>query len=353
MADPLATDPGLAGLLHRAVPHQAHVEGGAARIADDHVVAEALHLRIGQRRDWRHGRAGLDRVDGPRDQLVDVHAAADRGAHQNLALASGFAEIVLHAAQMRLHQRLERGVDGGGGCAPVFAHDGDQPVREGVGDARQNLLDQRGKRLLVRGVGDRPQQTDGDRLEAALAHEFQDRARLLAIQRRHHAALGIDPLVDLEGVSLRDVGVRVIGLEVVDPVLAALLQHQDVGEAGGHQERGLGDRALDDRVGGARRSVDEQIGLAQKLGQAQAQLLCCVLQRAPHADEDAIRRGRRLADHLPPVPAGHHIGKGAAGIDGDAKPHGGAPWRRELSPCRRRSLPPRRRCRRSRRHSPA
>ena len=145
---------------------------------------------------------------------------------------AGGAQIALHLPQMLLHQRLERGVDRGGRGAAIFAHDRDQLVRERVGHAGQLLVEERAERLLVRAVGDRPHQADGDGLELALLERARRTARACRWSSgAHDLALRVDALVDLERVAARDIGRRIVVAVVVRVVLAAFLEHEDVAEA--------------------------------------------------------------------------------------------------------------------------
>ena len=135
--------------------------------------------------------------------------------------------------------------------------------RQGRGELPLPDDDQAADRLLMRRVHDRPHQTDGDGLEILRLQAGDDLARGGLIERRAHAALGIDALGYLIGVFLRDVGVGIFLGEIMRPMLAAFLQHQRVGEAFGGEEGGLGDLALDDGVGRARRAVDQHARIGQ------------------------------------------------------------------------------------------
>ena len=89
VADPLAEKPRVARVLDLAAADQAHVEGGAAGIDDDHVVALVLGAGVGDARERPHRGPRLHRVDRLRHHVVHVHHAARRRADQHLALAAG------------------------------------------------------------------------------------------------------------------------------------------------------------------------------------------------------------------------------------------------------------------------
>ena len=125
VAEPAPAEPAVARVDQVAVAHEADVEGGAAGVADDGVAAELLDGDVGVAGDRRHGRTGLQHVDRAAGDL-GLLAAADRSADEEFAGKAGGAQIVLHLAQVLLHQRLQRGVDRGRRGAAVFAHDRDR-----------------------------------------------------------------------------------------------------------------------------------------------------------------------------------------------------------------------------------
>ena len=133
--------------------------------------------------------------------------------------------------EVALHQRLERGVDRGRRRAPVLAHDRVELVRERVRHAGQLRLEQLADAQLVRGVGDRPQQADGDRLDARAARSSREHrgARAASSSGVDDLALGADPLGDLEREARAGRTARDTGGEVERAQLAALApEHEHV-----------------------------------------------------------------------------------------------------------------------------
>jgi len=326
MTAPQAAEPGVAAVGEFAVAHQADVEGGAAGVADDGVAAEVFQARVGGRGHRRHGRAGFHRVDRCFDQFGDVHAAAQCGRDEDVVGVAGRAQVAFQAAQVLLHQRLERGVDAGGRSPAVFADHRQDAVREGVGHAGQQFVEERGESPFMRRVGDRPEQAYGDRLEAMACQLADHFARLRLVEVARHAAVGANALAHLEGVAARNVGLGVVAAEVVRVELAALAQHEDVGKAFGDQQRGLSHALGDDGVGRPRGAIDEQVGFAEQRLDAQVQLLGCHAQRLAHPLENACMGGEGLADGVGTGAVGdYHVGEGATGIHGNPV-HAHAPF---------------------------
>ena len=168
----------------------------------------------------------------------------------------------------------------------------------------------------MRGVSRRPQQANRDRLDPALGDPAQCVAHLRLVERHHYVALGVDSLTNLEGQSPRHVRLdwRIRQVERIE--LAALAQHQDVRKALGDQERGARGVALDDRVGRVGGAVDQEVGVAQHVGDADAGLLGRHLERPFNTAENALVSRERFAEHEAAALVGQHeVGKGSARID--------------------------------------
>ena len=104
--------------------------------------------------------------------------------------------------------------------------------------------------------------------------------------------------------------------------LAALAQHERVGEALGGEERRARRPAGDDRVRRGGRPVDEELALAEQLREGEATLGGALRERLRDPAEDALGRRRRLAEGELPLLVDHHdVAERAAGVDGDAVRH--------------------------------
>ena len=289
-------EPSLAGVFHRAVAHHAHVEGGAAGIHHQHVGAEPFRPGVGDAGERRHRRARLDHEDRPVGDILHVHQPAGDRADQQLAGEAGGAEVVVERAQVALHQRLQRGVDGSGRRTRILAQDRVEPVRERVGNPWHRLLDQGAQPLLVRRILDRPEQADGDRLHPLACEPGQRLPGRVLVERPLDLAFGRHPLRDLGREPARHVGLEGVDMELEGMQLAALAVDQDVRKAFGHQQRGPGGGAGDDGVGRPGGAVDQHLGRPDQRLEGEAHGAGRIGEARLDPVGAARRRGRRLAD---------------------------------------------------------
>ena len=113
VADPAASEPAVSRVDQIAVAHQAHVKRRPAGIADDGIAAKRLDGRVGLTGYRRHRGTGFQHLHRPGGDFGDVLAPAGGGSDQEFSLETRGAQVVLHFAQVLLHERLERRVDGG------------------------------------------------------------------------------------------------------------------------------------------------------------------------------------------------------------------------------------------------
>jgi hypothetical protein len=224
---------------------------------------------------------------------------------------------VLHIG---LHLRLQRGVDRRRGGAAIFAQGRVEPVRQRIGHAGQHLGDQLAELFLMRRVDDRPEQADGDRLDALLLQRRQYGARRRLVEAAHLAAIGEDAAGDFEGQGARHIGFGEWHGEIERLHAATLAKHEDVAVALGGEERRLRGVAGDDGVDRMRRAVDEQAAGAEQIGERPIQTIRRDLQRIEHTANRIVRRCRRL-EHVQTaiVILDDEVGKRPPGID--RKPH--------------------------------
>ena len=112
--------------------------------------------------------------------------------------------------------------------------------------------------LLVIGVGIRIEKTDGHRAvrvagERCIHHPSGSRN----VQGGHNGAVRRDALLDLEGIRATDHRFRLLIEQVVNPLAVVALQLQQIAEPLGHEEGNPRALALEDGVGGDRRTVDQ------------------------------------------------------------------------------------------------
>src|SRR5260221_14370470 len=100
---------------------------------------------------------------------------------------------------------------------------------------RQALGDQRGNALLMRGVGEAVQKTDGDRLDGGALDLAEDALGIRFVERRHYPALRVDALLDAPAPTPRYQRRRQIDVDVVllEAVLVADLARGPEGLGGG------------------------------------------------------------------------------------------------------------------------
>ena len=160
----LPLDHGFGREHHLAVDHQAHVEAGPAHVGgDDMAVAELTADHGGRRHPAHRARVqGLDRHGpghgGRKDPAAHPH-------HDEEAGEPALAQAVLQPGQVGRDQRADVGVHDHGGRPLVFADARHQPAGDREVGLGEHLFGQFGQRLLVGGVGHRPQQRDGYRVD--------------------------------------------------------------------------------------------------------------------------------------------------------------------------------------------
>src|ERR1035437_3471217 len=116
----------------------------------------------------------------------------------------------------------------------------------------------------LQGVGDRPQQADGDSLDLELGELSDHVGRGGLVERPDDLALAADPLVYLERQRARDVRVGAAVAPVEGMRSAALAQQQHVGVPPGCEQGRARRRVREDRVGGARGAVDEDLHVGEE-----------------------------------------------------------------------------------------
>nr|WP_228430456.1 hypothetical protein [Baekduia soli] len=214
--------------------------------------------------------AGDDPGGGPRQQDVDRvggrlvdgrHAAVglhdvDRAPHARLAPPG------LEALEVAAHLRLDVGVGRRRREALELAELGDDLVREGDLGVGMVLGDELAGAQLVARVQEGEQEADADRLHAPVLEleDRLDRARL--VERDRDLARGHDALGDRLAVLALHQRPALVGdvlheREVVRPLVAADVD--DVAEALRRQHPGAPAVVLEERVGGDRGAVEDQV----------------------------------------------------------------------------------------------
>ena len=143
-------------------------------------------------------------------------------------------------------ERLDVGVDGGGGDALVLADLGGDVDGSGKGKPRVARCDQLQGLPLVPGIGIGVQEGDGERADA-LANEPRCGIEQGGfVQRQAHAAVDGRALGHLQSQMAGDQRRRLRDVDVVELVLALAADLERVAEAPGRDEAARGTLALDD-----------------------------------------------------------------------------------------------------------
>ena len=214
-------------------------------------------------------------------------------------------------AEVAAGRRAERGVDGGGRRALELAHLRRDLVRGDDEGVRQRVAQDLRHALLVRGIQEREQQADGHRLHTLAGEPARGALHALLIELAHHAGRP-HPLVDLDAQPALDHRRRRRLVQAIEagPRLAA--EEQQVAESLGGDERGAREPALEQRVGGDRRAVDEVRDLA-RLDAGSLEHLA----RGRHHALLLARGAEHLGGDQPSGPTEHRVGERAADVDAE------------------------------------
>ena len=293
---------GLIALDHRALCR------GPADVEEDDVRLLA-HFADNRRPVDARRRPGFQKRDRMLHRPLERRGAAVRLHGEKRTVESLIVQRLVELPQIRLHDRLDIGVEHGGIGALVFAPFPRHFVRGGDGDFRHVLAQIGGAGALVLGRRVAVQELDGDRLDVFGATARDDRIQIGHVDRRDDPAPRIDPFADIEAQMARHERHRLAETEIVKvgPVAAADLQH--VAKAGGGDERRLDALAFGDGVDHRGAAMDEETDLGRFDGGH--------FQRAQHAlGQIAGRRQRLFGPHLLGlVVVIEEVGEGAADVD--------------------------------------
>src|SRR5579864_5486217 len=233
-------------------------------------------------------------------------------------------QLAVEGAEISGRQRADIGVDRYRGGALILAPFRHQIGRAGHEHVRHPLAYHRPHAALMLGIEKRPEEADGDRLDA-LGDEPLDRSTgLRLVQGHHHLAEAIDSLGDTRDQPFRHdrVGLLALGemhdLAHVAPTDAARSPHDvdDVAMPLGGDEAELGAALLHDGIGADRGPVRKYGDVAVELLRSDAQLRRRRADRIDHAlGEIARRRGRLRRGDGAAVVDHHAIRESAADID--------------------------------------
>ena len=258
------SDLGVARQHRRSALHQADVGARAPHVERDEV-AKPRALCLSDRAHHACRRSRVERGD-----RVASHAArrqpAPVGLHEAEAALEAPAvqrarELAEIAVDDGLHVRRKHGSRG----ALVFAELAGHVARARDSDVGKGLGDHRRYSSLMRGVRVAVQEADRDGLIAgALQRLVNSLPRSPFVEGGHHLAMRADALGDFERGAARHHRLGLPVMNVVDGAPALPLQREQVAKSLGGEERYLGALALEHRVGGHGRAVDEIAGRLQR-----------------------------------------------------------------------------------------
>ena len=210
------------------------------------------------------GGAGKHGAGGETRRIGDGRDPAMRLDDQDRPGEPARAQPRLEAQEIALQSGADVGVDDRG-ADPLVLLD----LREDLGGEREIGVRQRrahrlGGEPLVAAVAPGVQIADRDRLDLGAGQLGERRGERALIERRLDAAVGAHPLAHAEAALARHQRLGRRLAEVVAVVLEALAHLEHVAVALGRQQRGPGALALEQRVGGDGRAVDDGPGLLEQ-----------------------------------------------------------------------------------------
>ena len=149
--------------------------------------------------DHSAGEPGEQQLHRPLRRLRQPGGAAVRLEQRAGASDAVFAQRGADARTVAAQQRLQVGVGEGGAGALVLAPQRRDAMREGDRDGRKTPFQERAERKLMDRVEIGEQQTHRDRLGTSVGDLRRQSLHRRRFQRRHHLALGVDPLGHLPG----------------------------------------------------------------------------------------------------------------------------------------------------------
>jgi hypothetical protein len=157
---------------------------------------------------------------------------------------------------------------------------------------------------------------DGDRRDAVLLEPRDGRLDGAAVERRRDLAVEAHALSHPEAPRSRHEGDRRRHAQVVAVVLEPLAHLDDVAVAFGGEHADLRPLALEQRVGGDRGAVDDEVGRVQQGAEIACELDGQEAETVHDADGRVFRRGGGFRDDHAPGPVhGDEVSERAADVD--------------------------------------
>ncbi len=283
-------------MLHAGLARGRHadVRRGAADVERDRAREAAAAGRVDAAQEACR-RAREHEVDGRPAPVVEGGHAARRLHQVRVALQPGLAQLVVQAVQVAAHARADVGVDRCRGEALVLAMLGADLAGDRDERIRQHAADDLPDAFLVRRVGERAEEADGDGLDALAGQVGKLLLHRALVERDVHAAVHQHALRHAAAVLAQDQRPRLLRdvLHQAERVrLAVAGDVQDVPEPARGDHPHPRAAPLEDRVGADRRAVQQRRQLRRLGARHRADLLDALEDR----HRRVLRRGCQLVD---------------------------------------------------------
>ena len=299
-----------AGMKRPAAVDHAQLGRRPAHVEGEHVAQLQLARQV-TGEDGAPGGSGFDEADGRGDGCVERREPAPGGHEKEGAGEARLPQRFRESREVARHERLDVRVRARRGLSLVLPDFGAHVRGQRHRQPRPPLVEDLSDPPFVRGVGVAVDQPHRDGLHPLRLERREERAHRILLQRDEDASAVVDPLFHGEPEAARHQGLRTVDPDVV-LLEAVLVRHLErVAVPRRDDQRGARAPALDDRVRGQRRAVDDETdGGGGNVRQPQH--LVYALQHAPFG-----RRGGREHLRRDEAPAGlqRHVGEGAADVD--------------------------------------
>ena len=250
-----------AGGFGGAVADQADLGRGAAHVIADDLLKPKARGHIGGK-DRAAGRTGFHQTHRKSRRGLYRDQTAARVDHEHRAYRPHSGQTFLQPGQVRSHLRPDIGVRADGVEPFEFPHLWRDFVRNRHRQI-EHLFQDFARADFVRGVGVGMNQADGDRAEILLPDPRGNLAQRVFVQRSQNLSLRADPARDGEPILTRDQGFGQPDVQIVlrEPVFGPHFDH--VAKPFGRDQGGARAAPFDQRIGGQRRAMNDDVDLGQ------------------------------------------------------------------------------------------
>ena len=302
----------------------AHVEAGAAHVSENQILLAQFAADKGgaQQAGNRPAVAGFDCA-----RLAYLGHAATRVDHHDRSRIAAAKQLVAGFAQLFPHRLVQIGVEDGGHGAGVLVAAREHLARQDDRNAaevalRIMLAHDLAHALLMLGMKVGPQQRDHDAARPARQQILHLLGDVVLVERRQHAAQGVDPFAHAHGHVAWDERQRAPGASHVAPLahwqaigpLAAAADEDGVLETGGSDEAKPRPLALEQAVERDGGCIANHLGRRKQRREIRAEFGRRGLECAHETNREVVRSGGRLGLDKTALEAHHRVGKSTAHV---------------------------------------